>query len=51
MKTICAFCMTIWSNETYVCSRCNEYKGIMPLNKETLIYLDQDLDEWADELD
>lgn len=43
--------MTIWGSETHICSRCNEYKGIMPLNKETLIYLGEDLDEWADELD
>jgi hypothetical protein len=43
--------MTIWGSETHACSRCNEYKGIMPLNKETLIYLGEDLDEWADHLD
>ena len=51
MNTICVFCMTIWGSETHACSRCNEYKGIMPLNKETLIYLGEDLDEWADHLD
>jgi hypothetical protein len=50
MKTICVFCMTVWGSETYVCSRCKEYKGIMPLNLDTLSYLDEDPDDWASEL-
>ena len=51
MKTICVFCMNVYSADAYACYPCKEYKGIMPLTKETLIYLGEDLDEWADELD
>lgn len=51
MKTICVFCMNVYGADTMSCHPCKEYKGIMPLTKETLIYLDEDLDEWADELD
>jgi hypothetical protein len=50
MKTICVFCMTVWGSETHFCSRCKEYKGIMPLNLDTLNYLGEDPDEWRDEL-
>lgn len=50
MNTICVFCMTVWSADAMSCSRCDEYKGIMPLNKETLNYLGEDLDEWEDYL-
>ena len=46
---ICVFCMDIGDFES--CYSCNEYKGIMPLNKETLIYLKEDLEEWAEYLD
>ena len=51
MKTICVFCMEVYSADAYACYPCKEYKGIMPLNKETLIYLGEDLEEWADYLD
>jgi hypothetical protein len=50
MDTICAFCLGIYASDTIVCPRCDEYKGIMPLNKETLNYLGEDLEEWADYL-
>jgi hypothetical protein len=50
MNTICVFCMTIYGRETMACYPCKEYKGIMPLTKETLIYLGEDLEEWADHL-
>jgi hypothetical protein len=50
MDTICSFCLNIFAPDTIVCNVCDEYKGIMPLNKETLIYLDLDLEEWADYL-
>jgi hypothetical protein len=43
--------MNVWGSETISCPSCNEYKGIMPLNKDTLNYLGEDLDEWQDELD
>ena len=33
------------------CSTCDDYEGIMPINKEILIYLGEDLEEWADYLD
>lgn len=46
---ICVFCMDIGNFES--CYPCKEYKGIMPLNKETLIYLGEDLEEWAEYLD
>jgi hypothetical protein len=46
---ICVFCMDIGDFES--CYSCNEYKGIMPLNKETLEYLGEDLEEWAEYLD
>jgi len=51
MKTICVFCMNVYSADAMSCYPCKEYKGIMELTKETLIYLGEDLDEWADELD
>jgi len=46
---ICVFCMDIGNFES--CYPCNEYKGIMPLNRETLEYLGEDLEEWAEYLD
>lgn len=43
---ICVFCMEATSD--YVCSGCNEYKGLMPFNAETEAYLDlDDLEEYA----
>lgn len=51
MKTICVFCLEVWDADAIGCYSCNEYKGIMPLNKETLIYLGEDLEEWAEYLD
>ena len=50
MKTICVFCMNVWGADAMSCPTCHEYKGIMPLNKDTLTYLGEDLDEWANEL-
>ena len=38
---ICAFCYTV--THAYVCPECNEYKGLMPINKETEDYLGEDL--------
>ena len=46
---ICVFCMNIGSFES--CYSCQDYEGVMPLNKETLIYLGEDLKEWAEYLD
>jgi len=51
MNTICVFCMAVYPAGTTGCYPCKEYKGIMPLNKETLNYLGEDLEEWADYLD
>lgn len=43
---ICVFCMEATSD--YVCSGCNEYKGLMPFNAETEAYLDiDDLEQYA----
>lgn len=50
MKTICVFCMSVWSADAVSCPSCHEYKGIMPLNLDTLNYLGEDPDEWRDEL-
>lgn len=50
MNTICVFCMAVYPADTTGCYPCKEYKGIMPLNKETLNYLGEDLEEWADYL-
>lgn len=50
MDVICAFCMTTYAPDTYLCSWCDEYKGIMPINKETLTYLGVDPEEWEDYL-
>ncbi len=43
--------MAVYSADETSCYPCKEYKGIMPLNKETLKYLGEDLKEWADYLD
>lgn len=51
MNTICVFCMEVYPADTMSCYPCKEYKGIMPLNKDTLTYLGEDLEEWADYLD
>jgi ribosomal protein L40E len=50
MKTICVFCFAVYEAETTSCYPCKEYKGIMPLNKETLEYLGEDLEDWQDYL-
>lgn len=51
MNTICVFCMNVWSADAMSCPTCHEYKGIMPLNKETLTYLGEDLEEWQEAYD
>jgi hypothetical protein len=48
--TICSFCLNIWDIDTIVCPTCHEYKGIMLLNAETLNYLGEDAEEYADYL-
>jgi hypothetical protein len=49
MKTICVFCMLIGEEDRTICSTCNDYKGIMPLNLDTLNYLGEDPDDWREE--
>ena len=49
MKTICVFCMTVYPEDTVGCYPCKEYKGIAPLNLDTLNYLGEDPDDWRDE--
>ena len=51
MNTICVFCMNVWGADAMSCPTCHEYKGIMPLNKETLTYLGEDLEEWQEAYD
>ena len=50
MKTICVFCFTVYEADTVSCYPCKEYKGIMPLNLDTLNYLGEDPDDWREEL-
>lgn len=50
MKTICVFCLEVYGEDAIGCWSCNEYKGIMPLNEETLNYLGEDLEDWAEYL-
>jgi hypothetical protein len=33
MDLMCVFCEAVWDSDTYVCFSCDEYKGLMPLNK------------------
>ncbi len=46
---ICAYCMNVWSEDAYTCITCREHKGLMPLNRETLEYLDLDPVEWEED--
>jgi hypothetical protein len=43
--------MNVYSADAMSCYPCKEYKGIMPLNKETLDYLGENLEDWEDYLD
>jgi hypothetical protein len=39
MDLMCVYCESVFSPDTYVCSYCDEYKGLMPL-KDAVEYLD-----------
>jgi hypothetical protein len=39
MDLMCIYCEGVFSPDTYVCSSCDEYKGLMPL-KDAVEYLD-----------
>ena len=44
---VCVFCYS--TTYAYVCPECNDYKGLMPVNKETEDYLGEDLLEIVSE--
>ena len=48
---ICVFCMRVLDIDAVGCFRCREYKGLMPLNLETLKYLGEHQEDWAEYLD
>lgn len=48
-KQICVYEGLVLSIDAVSCPDCNEYDGLMPLNKETLEYLDYDADEYENE--
>lgn len=33
MDVMCVFCESVFASDTYVCSWCDEYKGLMPLDR------------------
>ena len=49
MKLMCVFCETVFENGTFVCTECNDYKGLMTLGS-AITYLELDPIEWADYL-
>jgi hypothetical protein len=46
---ICVYEGLVLSINAKSCPDCNEYDGLMPLNRETLNYLGYDLAEYQDE--
>jgi hypothetical protein len=48
-QKICVFEMLVQDVDTDFCWECNEYDGLMPLNRETLDYLKEDHAEWEEE--
>jgi hypothetical protein len=46
---ICVYEGLVLSINAKSCPDCNEYDGLMPLNRETLDYLGYDLAEYQDE--
>lgn len=50
MNQICVFEMRVLPADTMFCPECREYDGLMPLDLDTLNYLGEDPDEWADYL-
>ena len=42
--------MSVLDIDAVGCFFCNEYKGVMPLNLDTLVYLDEDPAEWIEYL-
>lgn len=43
---ICVFCYN--TTYAYVCPECNEYKGLMPITKETEDYLGEDILQYVE---
>lgn len=42
---VCVYCYGVYGFDTYVCSTCNEYDGLMEI-KEAEKYLGEDLSEY-----
>jgi len=47
---VCAFCNETADDNDSVCSGCQEYKGLMPLNMHSIEYLGLDALAWLEEL-
>ena len=48
-KQICVYAGLVLDIDTLFCPACKEYDGLMPLNKETLEYLGEDLEGWQED--
>ena len=47
MDVMCIFCEALFPLDTYVCSVCDEYKGLMPL-KVAVEYLDLPIGDYPE---
>lgn len=41
MDVMCVYCESVFTSDTVVCVQCNEYDGMMPLDK-AIVYLGLD---------
>ncbi len=48
---ICVYCMSVLDIDAISCYHCREYKGVMPLDLETLKYLGENPNHWTEYLD
>ncbi len=42
---MCVFCESVFPDTTYVCSECDDYKGLMPLG-QAIKYLNLDPNDY-----
>lgn len=47
MDVMCTFCGQVFTPDTYMCWKCNEYKGLMPLD-EAVAYLDLPIEDFPE---
>ena len=45
MDKMCVYCESVFTSDTIVCPNCNEYDGMMPLEK-AIDYLDLDPNDY-----